>query len=306
MDLLFALIIITIAIGLSADALDAVNFKISDYAAGKSLDRIATDTTAILINTPGTPCWEKSNSTDSVIPGLAMDNNGSKNTTKILSFAKISQLTINYQQLMGNVIPPGTNSSLTIYPSKPSLEPLKVGNETPPPDATEVAVVNRTVLVNFADFRILASLISNSYPEVCPHNNFTGGHGRVNHNSTTCWNCRNFKVTQEDLNSTDFYIITDPILLKDNKARWLLDRPDNMSDELGTFQGQPLLVNDKIHVMLGDDEETVLWLHIQTSDGPLSFNTYLVGVPKGTSSNDVSIEYLHPQTCSFVFKIWME
>ncbi len=60
-----------------------------------------------------------------------MDNNGSKNTIKeILSFAKISQLTINYQKPAGNVILPGTNSSLTIYPSKTYMGTIESGNET--------------------------------------------------------------------------------------------------------------------------------------------------------------------------------
>jgi len=70
MDVLLALIIITMVIGMSADALDIVSFKISDYSSGKSLDRIAIDAADILINTPGTPDWENSNDTQFVTPGL--------------------------------------------------------------------------------------------------------------------------------------------------------------------------------------------------------------------------------------------
>ena len=92
-DLLFALIIITVVIGMSANAVDEVGFKISDYSAGKSLDRIVTEAADILINTPGTLDWEKSNSTSYVTPGLAQDNNGISNTTKVLSFTKILKLT---------------------------------------------------------------------------------------------------------------------------------------------------------------------------------------------------------------------
>lgn len=309
MDVLFALIIITIAIGMSADALDVVSFKISDYSAGRSLDRIATDAADVLVNTPGTPNWEKTNTTQSIVPGLAQDNNGSKNTTKVLSFTKISQLTINYPELMGNVIPLGVNSSLTIYPAGSDIKPLVVGNGTPPPDVTEVAVVNRTVLVDFSDFRILASVTGDFSQEVCPHENFTGvaGHGKVDDNSTLDWNCRNFKVTQEDLNTTDFYILTDPTILGVSGAKWILDRPDMMSEEQQTFQAHPILVNDRIYELIGSGGGAVVWLHVLDPNEPSkSFNTYLIGVPRGTAPEKVRIEYLHPQTCFFILKIWME
>jgi hypothetical protein len=308
MDVLLALIIITMVIGMSADALDIVTFKITDYSAGKSLDRIAIDAADILINTPGTPDWENSNDTQFVTPGLAQNTNGTKNTTKILSFAKITHLEARYHEFMGNVIPPGANSSLTIYPASSTLEPLEVGNGTPPPEVTEVAVVNRTVLVNFRDFKILTSMTSSSQQEICPHYNYTGftGHSKPDDNSTTGWKCSCFKITQEDLNTTDFYILTDPPVLEDSGG-WILDRPDKISIEKETFSGHPILVNDKINEMIGDDEEVVIWLHVQMpNDHFKSSNTYLIGVPKGTPPDEVKIEYLHPQPCSFVLKIWME
>ncbi len=310
MDVLLALILITIVMGMSADALDIVAFKISDYSAGKSMDRIATDAADILINTPGSPGWEKSNNTLSITPGLAQDNNGTKNTTKILSFAKITQLKTRYPELMANVLPLGGNSSLTIYPMNPALEPLEIGNETPSADVTEVAVVNRTVLVNFRDFRILTSIDGSSHTEICPHYNYKGvtGHDKPDYNNfTDGWICRSFKITQDDLNTTDFYILTDPPVLNVNKAVWMLDRPDIISEEEDSFQSQPMLVNDKIYGLIGDDKDVTLWLHVLTSgDSSKPFNTYLVGVPKGTPSKEVRIEYLHPYPCSFILKIWME
>jgi hypothetical protein len=43
-DLLFALVIITVIMGMSANAMDIAGGKIVDYSAGRSLDRIATRT----------------------------------------------------------------------------------------------------------------------------------------------------------------------------------------------------------------------------------------------------------------------
>lgn len=316
-DALMAIILITIVIGMSADAVDIAGFKITDYSAGKSLDRIATDAAEILVNTPGSPDWENSNSTLFVTPGLAEDNNGSKNTTKTLSVKKIYQLKARYSQLIANIIPRGGGSSLIIYPINSTLQPVEVNNETPPQDVSVVAGVNRSVLVNFKDFKILASIntfngyldnTSENSAEICPHYNLDGvvEHQKPTYNSNTPgWNCRHFKITQQDLNTTDFYILTDPIL-NDGSARWVLDRPDNISEAQQNFNAQPVQVNARICEIIGDDKEALLWLHVLSSgDTSKSFNIYLVGVPKGTSPENVKVEYLNPHPCFFVFKIWL-
>ena len=112
LDALLALVLITVILGMSANAVDMMSFKISDYSAGKPLDRISSDAAEILIDTPGTPNWEKSNSSSDVTPGLAEDNNGSRNNTKILSIKKISQLQSRYPILMSNIIPRAENHRL--------------------------------------------------------------------------------------------------------------------------------------------------------------------------------------------------
>lgn len=308
-DALFALIIITIVIGMSANALDIVGFKISDYSAGKSLDRVATDAADIMINTPGDPGWEKSNNTQFVTPGLAQENNGSKNTAKILSYAKINKLKSKYRQLMANVIPLGANSSLTIYPTG-SLDSIKMGNETPSENATEIAVVNRTVLVNFKDFRIFTIVDPLSYSEICPHNHskYKTSHVKPNYNnSTPGWTCKPFKVTQEDKDSTSFYIMPDPPTVQDNNAKWFVDGPYRTYETASQFGTEPEQINSKINGVIGENEEVIVWLHVYTSGvRSKSFNTYLVGVPKGTYRSEVIIENFNPQPAFFVLKIWMD
>lgn len=306
-DMFLALIIITVVIGMSANAIDIVSYKISDYSAGKSLDRIATDAADILINTPGTHDWEKTNSTSLVTPGLAQDKSAGEGTIKVLSYAKINRLKAGYTALMGNVVPWGGSSSLTIYPMNSTVGSIPVGNRTPSASVTEVAVVNRTVLVNFKDYQVLARI--GSISEICPHHNYNGAtaHDKPNYNnSTPGWNCMPFKVTQEDLNTNDFYILTDPFPSPDNQARWMIDGPNNFMTTGENFQTQPILVNSRISPLMAGTNGT-LWLHIFTSGDPSkSFNTYLVAVPRGTSSGDVRVEYLNPYPCFFVLKVWME
>jgi hypothetical protein len=309
-DALFALILITVVIGMSASAVDIAGFKISDYSAGMSLDRIAIDAADILINTPGSLNWEKSNSTSFITPGLAQDNNGSKNSTKILSYNKIAQLKTSYQELMGNILPRGASSSLSIEPSNSKLETMIIGNKTPSVYVSEVAAVNRTVLVNFRDFKVLVNIEKPTQSDHCPHYDFGEniGHEKTNYtNNSMIWNCKCFKITQKDLNTTDFYILTDQSAKSDNMARWILDSQNNCSEEQEIFQIQPQPVNDKICSIIDENNEAVCWLHVLTSnDLSKQFNTYLIGVPKGTSPEDVRIEYLNPQPCFFVFKVWIE
>lgn len=294
---------------MSANALDIASFKISDYSEGKSLDRIAIDSADILINTPGSSDWEESNSTLFITPGLAQDNNGSTNSTKILSFNKISKLKTSYFELMANVLPQGTNSSLIIQPINCELKTIMISNKTPSTDVSEVAVVNRTVLVNFRDFTVLTRIGKSNQSDHCPHDDCEEcmGHGEPNSSSTLNWNCKCFKITQKDLNTTDFYILTDPSPTGDNRARWILDSQNNCSEEQEIFLIQPEMVNDKIHSILGENDQVVCWLHVVTSDDSFKqFNTYLIGVPRGTPPEDVRVEYLRSQPCFFIFKVWME
>lgn len=318
LDLMMALILVTIVIGLSANAIDLAGFKITDYSAGISVDRIATDAAEILVNTPGSSGWEKSNNTLFVTPGLAEDINGSRNTTNTLSIKKISQLKNRYSELMNNIIPQGGGSSLIIYPTNPALKPVEVNNETPSSNVSEIAVVNRTVLVNFNDFKILVSIntdfndlnyVSQNSSELCPHYNqkYIDKHEKPDISTKKPgWYCKHFKISQSELDTTDFYIITDPSIPSDISARWILDGPENISELKENFQAYPLLVNDRISKILGDDNEAVLWLHVFISDTSRnSFKTYLVGVPKGTSPEKVNADYLNPQPCFFVFKVWL-
>jgi hypothetical protein len=307
-DLLFALIIITIIMGMSANALDIAGNKISDYSVGMSLDRIATDAADILINTPGPQGWDKSNTTALIKPGLALDSNSSVNSTKILSYNKINQLKIHYNELMINLLPPNVNSSLTIDTISSSIGTIVVSNNTPPSNGAEVVVVNRTVLVSFRDYTVLIRIDKSSAQDSCPHSNQDGSsiHEGLNyHNDTPKWVCKNFKITKKDLNTTDFYLITDPDYLNDNQARWMIDGPDNLTDIQEQFPAHPLMINNKISALMGEDDETVLWMHIlYSSDSSKSFTTYVVGVPKGTPSDDIRAEYLYPQPCFFIFRLW--
>lgn len=308
LDVMMALIMITVILGVSANAMDMVSYKAQDYSLRFSLERATTDAADILIKSPGSPDkWENYEFNADIVPGLAK-----KGVPNTLSLTKILKFKNNYNQLIyGKILPDGVNSSLMIYPVNPSLDPLVIMDNTVPASASEIAVANRTVLCDFIHITTVIRINGRhnlTWPlkegfegEVCPHINHkhpdfkTGNSGYV---------CHHFNITACDLNSTDFYIITDPASVT-NSARWDIDRANAQIDCKERFHIAPIYVNNKIATAMGDNTETTLWFHIFTeADLEDSFDTYIVGVPKGTSLDHVKLEYLGPQSCFFVLKVW--
>ena len=67
------------------------------------------------------------------------------------------------------------------------------------------------------------------------------------------------------------------------------------------------MINSRILELSGNNTKEIFVLHVFTSgDIEKTFNTYLIGVPKGTSPKDVRIDNIKPQTAFFVLKLWME
>ncbi|MEN6291380.1 MAG: hypothetical protein ABFD07_05110 [Methanobacterium sp.] len=307
LDVLLALIVITVILGISADAMDLVSYKAQDYSSRLSLEGITTNAADMLIKSSGSPDeWEDYGIKGDTVPGLAKKEAG-RTVPNTLSFIKILKLKDNYAPLMcGSVLPYGVNSSMAIYPIDPSLSPIIVMNDTVPEGASEVAVANRTVL---CDFMYISAVIKikghkdqqwseNQEFEVCPQkghsNSKTGDSG---------WVCHHFNITSGDLNSTDFYVITDPATVTDS-ARWGIDRADAEGNCNEKFSNVPVLVNDKIAAVMGNDTNAVLWFHVLNGDSRDSFDSYVIGVPRGTPLDDVKLNYLGPQPCFFVLKVW--
>jgi hypothetical protein len=312
LDVMLALIIVTVLLGVSANAMDMVSYKAQDYSLRFSLERVTTDAADILIKSSGSPDkWETYGFDKDTVPGLAKKE-GDRIAPNTLSLIKILKLKKDYNQLIyGKILPDDVNSSMIIYPTNPSLSPLAVMDNTAPSSASEVAVANRTVLCEFVyvttvvgmkeHHNVAWSIGQGHEGEVCPHMD----HEQINSKmGDQKWACHHFNVTSLDLNSTDFYIITDPAGVADS-ARWGIDRADAQMDCKEKFINGPIPVNDKITASMGNDTGAVLWFHILTKkDSKDSFDGYIVSVPKGTPLDQVKLDYLGPQPCFFVLKVW--
>ncbi len=330
LDVMMALIIITVIIGVSANAMDMVSYKAQDYSARHSLERVTTDAADILIKSSGSPDeWEKYYYSSSMTPGLAKkDILSGRTIPNTLTFRKINKLASRYDEMMpGKVLPDGVNSAMYIYPANSSLSVININNKTVPANATEVAVANRTVLCDFMYVNIVIGMNAHRNPafplepgydwENCTHKDPAAtAQGVKIHLQPVIemapigkpgWACHHFNVTKEDLNTTDFYIITDPRDVGDNSPKWLIDRPEAMSDDGHDFGpgSAPILINSYIASALGTDDEAVLWLHIYTPGDPKRvFDGYIISVPKGTPQDQVDLNYLNPQPAFFVLKTW--
>ncbi len=314
LDIMIALIIVTVILGISADAMDIASYKAQDYSLRFSLERTTTDAADILIKSPGSPDeWESNGFNPDIIPGLAKKEIVTgKIAPNSLSLIKILKLKNNYNQLMyGKILPDGVNSSMVIYPVNPSLKPLVIRNDKVPINASEVVVANRTVLCDFLYATIMVGINGhlNSTPfleqgsewEVCPHMDHNHPDFKTGNPE---WACHHFNVAVYDLNSTDFYVITDPVSAT-GSAEWGIDRADKQIDCKEKFSRYPILVNDKIAAAMGNDTSAVMWFHtLKKEDSKDSFNAYIVGVLKGTPVNQVKPDYLGPQPCFFVLQVW--
>ena len=319
-DLMLALVIITVILGVSADAMDIVGSKMEDYAYGNSLERITISSADMLIKTPGSPeNWDELNDLAGVTPGLAdVNSTHIKTHSNVVSFSKINRLKENYDKLMeGCVIPTYCKSTLAIYPVDTSLEPMYVKNMSGNYSSSEVMVENRTVLCNYLNASIMVFINAVDHSklsehkqlgEECPHLDVNGNsHLKVDYlNRKSGWACYHFRITRQMLDSTDFYVITDPNIIEDPAAVWIIDRPENRTENTQLFRNTPIRVNDIIKESMGNNSTAVLWLHVYSSGNPdKSFNTYLAGFPRGTSYENVKVQYLNLQPCYFVLKVWV-
>ncbi|HML04414.1 MAG TPA: hypothetical protein VK426_01440, partial [Methanobacterium sp.] len=172
LDLMLALVIITMILGVSADAMDIASNKATGYSERFSLERVTNDAADMLIKTQGSPDDWKSKIDNSTTPGLAENDSSGKVIPNTLSIKKIIALKNNYDSLIyGKVLPTGVNSSLMIYPSNPSLKPIEI-MKNEPKNAAEVAVANRTVTFDPLDIKavIYTSDHQKDFPKIiCPN-----------------------------------------------------------------------------------------------------------------------------------------
>jgi hypothetical protein len=306
-DVFLSLLIMILILGISADAMDIAGNRINDFYSEQSYQRITDDACDILIKTSGSPdYWEEMKSVTGVSPGLA-DTKNSSGTNK-LSSKKLEALKKN-PELMDKLIPDGFKCSVTVYPFDSSLPVLYIVNQTSNFN-TEVYIANRTIIYSYNSYVICSILTIQQSLDTkishykCPHSQIKQNfHDFPDFdNNRPGWICDVFKIGQDTLNSTDFYLLTDPPHLSDQRALWMIDAPNNLSVTLERFEDCPIDVTKRVRDL---GNEGVLFIHVYTSaDHNKPFKVYIIGVPSGTPVNNVKINYLGLKSGYFVLKSW--
>lgn len=315
-DMMLGLIIVTVILGISADSMNLASNKIQEHAYSSSMGRLVDDAADVLIETPGMPVnWEESVSNVDITPGLAKYNTITrKGEPNILSVKKIAQLQKRYDELVyGKILPEPFHSTLIIYPLNMKLKPLIVHEETVKNASSDIFIINRTILADFIDSKIVINLKniinSGNTSEIkgydkCPHNDLNGTfkHDPPEKNQNSFWICHYFKLSRIELDSNNFYIFTDPYI---NSLEWIIDRNEQISNKSNNMNSQPIIVNDQLHYLMGEDEDAVCWLHVKVSDNKYPFMVYLVSIPKDVPVDMVNVDNLNPIPCYFILKAWI-
>ena len=118
------------------------------------------------------------------------------------------------------------------------------------------------------------------------------------------WKCKPFTITQNDIKTTDIYLMTDPPQILDKSACWILDSTQNLTDLRFMFTPSPQHLNDKLSQLLGGKESATIWLHVFSSgNSDEAFDVYIGRFSKNTPVENIKTQYLTPQPCNFVFKV---
>ncbi|GAB4307739.1 MAG: hypothetical protein Kow0019_03670 [Methanobacteriaceae archaeon] len=315
-DLMLGLIIVTVILGISADSMNLVSDKIHEQAYSTSLGRLVDDAADVLIETPGVPNnWEEIEDNVDITPGLAKYNTlNKKGEPNILSIKKIVKLQNRYDELVyGKILPETFHSTLIISPLNSKLKPIIIHEETLKNASSDIFIVNRTILTNFIDSKIIINLKNiinsgntgeNSFYDKCPHKDLNGtlNHSTPDNQHDSFWICKNFKLSRKELDSNDFYIFSDPYI---NSLEWIIDSNEQISNQSNNMNSNPILITDQLDYLMEKDENAVLWLHVKVSDDKYPFIVYLVSLPKDLPEEMVCVDNLNPIPCYFILKAWI-
>jgi len=200
-----------------------------------------------------------------------------------------------------------------IYPTHTSLPVIEVISKTP--RKRDVTVFNRTVLYDYKLIDIYTNIkLDNSHRNgseyVCTHS-YRNLHPHKLpdfNNRKSGWLCTAFNIDLEDIKSKDFYILTDPALKYNTNfhASWILDTPNKITNNSQNFTSNPILINSIISELSENRNREIFVLHISINGNiKQTFNTYIVGVPRGTSARDIRLDNINPQPAFLIMKLWI-
>jgi hypothetical protein len=282
LDLLLALIPLTIMLGMVTTDMDNMLYNVQDTIFGSSMDRVATDTLNTLLETSGDPTdWEQSGKVN--VAGLATYDSilgpleGTIDTNKLIALkaSDVSNITgAQYGFLLNITSKTGTN--------------IKSLNNSDISTAKNVFKVERVAL--YSNLKIVSSAKNLM--------RFRGGENRTYTNPPNP-----FQTDTNYLDLYDYYVIV-------NNSGY-----DSATVSINNNQViTPNMINKKYDIIKNQINDTFLQNGTDLEDNPVTvwvsstpgstMDVFVVQVPKGTPNDDVTLDNVNPQKCKVDLYLW--
>jgi hypothetical protein len=171
LDMLFALILVTLIIGCSGQALEQITVRAESYSNRFSLERVANDAADVLVKTVGIPYnWEENFRTLETLGLTEMDEFTGKPLQNNLKFWKLAQLKTLCKSTNWNPSKPEVNAAMEFFGGSSNFEIRVMDMATDNvlwdiwpgwdigssgvENSLEVAVVRRAVIVKYGEIRL--------------------------------------------------------------------------------------------------------------------------------------------------------
>ncbi len=276
MDMLIALIPITIIIGMAAVSMDDMSYRSQSVMQFSSLDRVAADSADALVESSGTPVdWE--NKGTAKIPGLARFDY-SKNSTEenVLSFSKISAFKeSDLENLLGSNY--GAYLVLTDSDSKVIKSVGTLNNS-----ASNIVRVERLVLTSKLE-------------------HVTSLEGAIRNANSPRTYTTQFSTSATSSAYTNYWIIVENNGYT-NSTIYVNNEPLLNSSEIA---GKTLItkqINETFLKQGTDFEENIV--RIVTGNGTGSMNVFVVGAPKNVPQSEINLENAKVKDAKFELFVW--
>ena len=287
LDLLLALIPITLVIGFVASDMDNLLFQMEDTVFRSSMDRAAGDAVSTLLQTSGTPNdWEINGNTN--IVGLAqLDPSTNTSMQGTIDPLKLAALTApQVQQLVGNQYGFYMNVS-TINNSGTPISLKTMGNSSFS-SAKDVVRVQR--IAQASQFKVVSSLIGQI--------RYLGG--------TRSFSIPSFQTSYNSNQTYDYWILIANNVGFTNATVNINNNPINFNS---TNINTPALINPNFlttnSTNQGQYYNNTVTLNASGSF-PSSMDIYIVQAPKNTAVGSITTSSVVPKPSNFIFYLWLK
>ena len=282
LDLLLALIPITIMLGMVAGDMDNMMYQVQDTVFRGSMDRVAFDTMNTLLETSGTPTnWEETGNPS--VAGLATYDSAQGPVEGTIDTAKLAKLK---DSDISNIIGSNYGFFLNITTADGKTKIRSFGNFSA--SAQDRVRVERVALYSYLE-------VVSSAKNLMRY--------KGNENRTYTSPPDPFSTDQEDLEIFDY---------------WVIVKNTGYDSATVSINGQrvvsPDQINQHVPLLISPINETVLKNDTTAQDNPVTvwvastpgstMDVYIVKVPQGLDKSYVTLDNVQPIKCRVALYIW--